>query len=82
MIAMSTRTAALFVAAALGVLVMLGVALSAFGWPVLGPYVGIVLLGLVLTSRQAKALRVRQRQATGRTCQCCTTTVFEPVEIR
>jgi hypothetical protein len=78
----STRIAALFVAAVLGVLLMLGVALSHFGWPVLGPYVGLVLLGLVATSRQAKAHRVRRYQAAGRTCQCCTSTVFDPVEIR
>jgi hypothetical protein len=78
----STRIAALFVAAALAVLVMLGVALSGLGWLVLGPYVGIVLLGLVVASRQAKALRARQHQAAGRTCQCCTTPVFDPVEIR
>jgi hypothetical protein len=39
----------------------------------------VVLTGVVLSARKAQALR---RHQAGRTCTCCTSTVFDPVEIR
>ena len=72
------RTAALFLAALVGVLVVIGLALSAWTPWVLVPYAALVALlarGLV---RRAAELR----RPAGRTCACCTTTVFDPVEVR
>jgi len=77
---MSKRLAALFVAALLGVLVVVGLALSSLGWAVLAPYLLVVGVALVLLVRKAQVLRAQQRH--GRTCSCCTSTVFDPMEIR
>ena len=70
----------LFAVALLAVLTAVGVAVSALGWVALTAYVVIVVSGAVALS----VLRVRQerRQAAGRTCSCCTSTVFDPVEVR
>ncbi|MCW2498490.1 MAG: hypothetical protein JWN87_166 [Frankiales bacterium] len=76
---MSPRTAGLFVAALVGVLTVVGLALAPLGWLALGPYLVVVLTGIVLSARKAQALR---RHQAGRTCTCCTSTVFDPVEIR
>ena len=46
-----------------------------------GYVIGIATF-LVLVGRRARAQRRATQRAEGRTCQCCTTTVFDPVEIR
>ena len=66
----------LFLAAVLGVLAAIGVALSALGWPVVTAYTAVVLVGLTVA-----AARARRPKETGKTCDCCTSTVFDPVEI-
>jgi hypothetical protein len=71
------RLQVLFAAALLGVLTALGVALSALGWPVVAAYAVVVVGGVALV-----AARGRRKPETGRTCACCTTTVFDPVEVR
>jgi hypothetical protein len=77
---MTTRLAALFASAVLGLLVALGLVLSTFGWIVEIPYAAVVLVGLGLLMRRARALRAPTDD--GRSCSCCTTTVFDPVEVR
>ena len=80
---MTTRVAALFVTALVGLLVAVGLALSALGRPVLAAYLVLVAVGLGLLVRRARALaRHRGDADAGRTCSCCTSTVFDPVEIR
>jgi hypothetical protein len=76
---MTTRTASLFVTAVLGVLVVLGLVLAPLGWAAEVPYLVLVLGGLVALVRKARDLR---RHQAGRTCTCCTSTVFDPVEVR
>ena len=66
----------LFAVALVAVLTAVGVAVSALGWAALTAYV-VVLLALL-----ALAVRRERKQAAGRTCSCCTTTVFDPVEVR
>ena len=75
---MSTRVAALFWTALLGVLAVVGLALSPLGWAALAPYLLVVLVGLAVLVRRARAMRPVE----GRTCSCCTSTVFDPVEVR
>ena len=77
---MRPRLAALFVTAALGLLVAVGLLLSTFGWYVEIPYAAGVLVALGLLLRRARLLRVPQED--GRSCSCCTSTVFDPVEVR
>ena len=78
---MSRRIAALFVSALLGVAVVVGLALSPLGWPVLVPYTVVVLVALGLLVRKAAGLRRAAEQPAGRTCTCCTSTVFDPVKV-
>lgn len=68
---------ALFVTALLGVLAAVGLALSALGWLVVAAYAIVVVTGLGLLARRA-----RRQKTDGRTCTCCTSTVFDPVEVR
>lgn len=75
---MSTRIGTLFLAALLGIIVVFGLALVPLGWPALVPYGLVVVVGLGLLLRRA----ARLKKATGRTCTCCTSTVFDAVEIR
>ena len=78
-----TRTlAALFLVALLGTLAVVGIALSTLGWLALAPYLVLVAVGLVLMVRRARALVARARHQSGKTCTCCTSTVFDPVEVR
>ena len=79
---MSTRIAALFVLAMTTVLVALGLVAASLGRFVLVGYLIGVATFLVLVGRRARAQREATRRDEGRTCQCCTTTVFDPVEIR
>ena len=77
------RLAGLFAAALLGVLVVLGLLAAALGTPVLVGYVAVVVPAPVLLVRRARALQQPAAPAAeGRTCSCCTSTVFDPVEVR
>ena len=78
---MSTRIAALFVAAMTGVFVALGLVAASLGWSVLVGYVIGIGTFLFLVARRARAERRAKHRAAGRTCTCCTSTVFDPVEI-
>lgn len=75
------RIAGLFLAALTAVLTAVGLALSQLGWVALGPYLAAVLLGLGLLVRYARSL-APQGKSHGRTCTCCTSTVYDPVEVR
>ena len=66
----------LFAAALLAVLAAVGVAISALGWVPLAAYVAVVVTLLGLGVRRQRAA------AAGRTCSCCTSTVFDEVEVR
>jgi hypothetical protein len=66
----------LFRVALLAVLAAVGVAASALGWVALAAYVLLVVALLAL------AVRRQRPQTDGRTCSCCTSTVFDPVEVR
>ena len=74
----SRRLAALFATALLGVLAVIGLAVASLGVVPLIAYAAVVLAVLVLLGRRARALR----RPTGHTCSCCTSTVFDPVEVR
>jgi hypothetical protein len=74
----SRRLATLFAAALLGVLVVVGIALTSLGWVALTSYLVVVGVGVTAAVRRARALR----EPAGRTCTCCTSTVFDPVEVR
>ena len=65
----------LFAVALLAVLAAVGVAVSALGGVALSAYVLIVVTALGL------AVRRQRTQQAGRTCSCCTSTVFDPVEL-
>ena len=78
---MSAGLAALFTAAVSGVLVVVGLALAPLGWPALAPYLVLVALAVGTTVRRARAVR-RAQQTDGRTCTCCTSTVYDAVEVR
>ena len=66
----------LFLVALVSVLTAVGVAVSALGWVALAAY---VLLVVVLV---ALAVRRNRPVDDGRTCSCCTSTVFDPVEVK
>ena len=66
----------LVLAALVSVLVAVGVAVSALGWVALAAYLVLVVAAIALAVR-------RTRPADdGRTCTCCTSTVFDPVEVK
>ena len=58
------------------VLTAVGFAVSALGWLALSAYLVMVVALLVLAVRRQRA------RTDGRTCECCTSTVFDPVEVR
>ena len=71
---------ALFLVALLGLLAAIGVALSAFGWVVTTGYAATVVVVLAVLARRARH-RLPSGSDDGRTCSCCTSTVFDPVEV-
>ncbi len=74
------RLSTQFLVALGGVLVALGVVVADLGGPLgLLAYVGATLALLVLGVRRARALTP---PPAGRTCGCCTSTVYDPVEVR
>jgi hypothetical protein len=78
----SRRLLALLCAAVLGVLVVLGVAVTALLGAVGGAVYAVVALVLVVAGavRGRRLLEPPERPA-GRTCDCCTTTHFDPVKV-
>ena len=66
----------LFVLALLAVLTAVGVAVSALGWVALLAYLLVVGVAVGL------AFRASRPRDDGRTCSCCTSTVYDPVEVR
>ena len=77
---MSRRVAGLFLAAVTGLLVCVGLVLWSLAWWAVLPYAAVVIAGAVALSRKAAQLRPRPH-TDGRTCSCCTTTVFDPVTV-
>ena len=78
----SRRLLALLCAAVLGVLVVLGLAVTAL----LGAVGGAVFAGAALVLVAVGAVRGRRLLApparpAGRSCDCCTTTHFDPVKV-
>jgi hypothetical protein len=76
------RLLALLCAAVLGVLVVLALAVTALLGTVGGTVYAVVALVLVAVGvvRGRRLLAPPPRPA-GRTCDCCTTTHFDPVEV-
>ena len=79
------RLAGLFVAALLGVLLALGLALAPLGSLVVASYAVVVVLLLGLLGRRARTVHrsavVPGPVPAGRTCSCCTSTVHDPVRV-
>ncbi len=78
----SRRLLALLCAAVLGVLVVLGLAVTAL----LGGIAGAVFAGAAVVLVAVGAVRGRRLLApparpAGRSCDCCTTTHFDPVKV-
>ena len=74
------RLSTQFLAACGGVLVVLGIVVADLGGPLaLAAYVVVTLALIGLAARRARALTARPA---GRTCSCCTGTVYDPVEVR
>ncbi len=87
MTSISTRLAGLFLASLGGVLVLLGLVLAPLGWAAEAPYLFVVVVGLGMLLRKARTMKRAASEASGqhddgRTCSCCTGTVFDPVEVR
>ena len=78
----SRRLLALLCAAVLGVLVVLGIAVTALLGAVGGAVYAVAALAVVVAGgvRGRRVLAPPPRPA-GRTCDCCTTTHFDPVEV-
>ncbi len=76
------RLLALLCAAVLGVLVVLGLAVHALLGPAGGAVFAVLAVALVVVGavRGRRVLAPPARPA-GRTCDCCTTTHFDPVEV-
>ena len=68
---------ALFLTALVGVVAIVGIALSAWTPWALVPYAAVLLVAALSVVRRARALR----PASGRTCECCTSTVHDPVKV-
>jgi hypothetical protein len=78
----SRRLLALLCAALLGVLVVLGLAVTALLGPVAGAVYAVVALGVVAFGAvRGRRLLAPPARPAGRTCDCCTTTHFDPVEV-
>ena len=78
----SRRLLALLCAAVLGVLLTVGLAVAALAGPVVAGVYAVVAVALVVVGavRGRRLLAPRPLPA-GRTCTCCTTSHFDPVEV-
>ncbi len=74
----------LFLLAAAGVLLALGLVAAAFGLVAVTVYAGAVAALVGFGLRRARAVvgaRQRAGRPAGRTCRCCTSTVHDPVQV-
>jgi hypothetical protein len=81
---LSPHLAGLFLTSLAGVLILVGLVLAPLGWAAEAPYLLVVVVGLGVLLRKARTLKraVTEQHVDGRTCNCCTGTVFDPVEVR
>jgi hypothetical protein len=78
----SRRLLALLCVAVLGVLVVLGLTITALAGPVGGlVYAAAALVVVVAGAVRGRRLLAPPPRPAGRTCDCCTTTHFDPVEV-
>lgn len=70
---------ALFLIALFGVLAGVGVALSLLGWVIVTAYAATVVVLVFVLARRARTQAATPED--GKTCSCCTSTVFDPVEV-
>ncbi len=78
----SRRLLALLCAAVLGVLLVLGLAVTALLGVVAGVVYAALAVGLVAVGAvRGRRLLTPPARPVGRTCDCCTTTHFDPVKI-
>ncbi len=78
----SRRLLALLCAAVLGVLVVLGLAVTALLGAVAGVVYAALAVGLVVVGAvRGRRLLAPPARPAGRTCDCCTTTHFDPVKV-
>ena len=76
------RLLALLCAAVLGVLVVLGLAVTALLGAVGGAVYAVVAVALVAVGAvRGRRLLAPPARPAGRTCDCCTTTHFDPVKV-
>ena len=66
----------LFAVALVCVLTAVGFAVSALGWVALAAYLVLVVAAIAWAVRRSRPVD------DGRTCTCCTSTVFDPVEVK
>jgi len=74
---MTSALPALFGAALLGAATVVGLALSALGAAPLLAYLLVLTVATSLLVRRARTAR----RTSGRTCDCCTSTVYDPVTV-
>ena len=78
----SRRLLALLCGAVLGVLLVLGLAVTALLGAVGGAVYAVVAVALVAVgAARGRRLLAPPARPAGRTCDCCTTTHFDPVEV-
>ena len=79
---MTRRLQVLFLAALMGVLILVGLVVADLAglWVTVG-YALVVLVLLSLGAGRARAAQARERAAAGRTCTCCTTSQHDPVKV-
>jgi hypothetical protein len=78
----SRRLLALLCAAVLGVLVVLGLTVTALLGAVGGAVYAVVAVALVAVGAvRGRRLLAPPPRPAGRTCDCCTTTHFDPVKV-
>ncbi len=79
---MSRRVQVLFLAALLGVLLVVGLVVADLAGPWAAAAYAVVVLVLVsLGAGRARAAQARERAAAGRSCTCCTTSQHDPVKV-
>jgi heme A synthase len=78
----SRRLAALFCAALLGVLTALGIVALELGGPLaLAAYAAVAAAVVLVGAAKGRAARRAAARRAGRSCDCCATTVHDPVEV-
>ena len=79
---MTRRLQVLFLLSLLGVLVVVGLAVSLLVGPLGGAAYALVVAVLVVLAAARARARLAASRSTGRTCTCCTSTVHDPIEVR